>query len=488
MSALRRYPNVTLTSMNGELSVVVYLPIGVQNDRDPTKRTDRDPYYYSSRFEHGSMIGSITRRRRRRRRRSTVSNRDDDWNDDDDPDEHILYGTDLWRMPHNTHWPESGVGLASEFGVGDDGALCDFRCGWPEAVGVTNGLLGYLEADNGDSFLKIGVGEIIKGTCPACDSTDDYRFNSPYLFAKEPVWNMTRGSDDLNAPVVMEHEARLRNHGYYLRKDIDLVNNVLSVTTTLKNLGDAPFSTVWYSHNFFTCDAVAVGPGYSIDLNIKGDSNHPLYEEPATWSWSKPLADYGKVRSYPNSVHVDMFRVPAPGERIKAEFANDQATLGGFTIDACETGIESRVESPALSRDDPDSPMLMYAYNMYVERTSFAPEPQFLINNLQPEASVSWTQVLIIHDNGFINRNGAELAGQRPMVVAANSVPMPWWNLRGIMHGTLPLASLSSDTASQSMGSGNSAAFCAAILFALMASVVTTAVRYRRRRNYQALY
>ena len=56
------------------------------------------------------MIGSI---RRKKSRPSGSSNRI-----------HELYGANLWRAPHNPFWPESGVGLASEFGVGDDGDFC----------------------------------------------------------------------------------------------------------------------------------------------------------------------------------------------------------------------------------------------------------------------------------------------------------------------------------------------------------------------------
>ena len=47
------YSNATLTSDDGNLEVVVYLPVGIK----PTEKT----YYVSSRFEHGSMIGSIKR-------------------------------------------------------------------------------------------------------------------------------------------------------------------------------------------------------------------------------------------------------------------------------------------------------------------------------------------------------------------------------------------------------------------------------------------
>ena len=34
----------------------------------------------------------------------------------------------LGIIPQNPYWPESGAGLASKFGVGDDGANCDLLC------------------------------------------------------------------------------------------------------------------------------------------------------------------------------------------------------------------------------------------------------------------------------------------------------------------------------------------------------------------------
>lgn len=459
------YSNIKLTSRDGDLSVVVYLPIGVRG----RGARDEESFYYSSRFDQGSMIGSITRKKRRS---SSAAS------DHETPTDHVLYGTDMWRLPHNSHWPESGVGLASEFGVGDDGALCDFRCGWPAAVGVTNGLLGYQEAGSGGSFLKIGVGELIKGTCPACDSTDDYRFNSPYLFAKQPVWTMTRASDDRNAAVRLEHQAVLRNHGYHLIKEIALTNNVLTVKTTLQNLGDAPFSTVWYSHNFFTCDQVAVGPGYSLDFDIKGESVHPVYEEPSTWSWSTPLKDYGRVKLFPNSVHLEMTRTLDPGTRIKAEFADDHVTTGGFTLSACETGLESSIVSPDFARDG-SKPISMYAYNLYIERGTFSPEPQLLISNLMPGQSVSWTQVVVVHDNGF------ETSKVVPVPVAAEV--RPWWTLRGIVGvAAQQQQSLQDFSVSYRMEELVAIAGILTACCLLIVLLQSTRTRYRRR-NYDEL-
>lgn len=309
--------------------------------------------------------------------------------------QHHLYGTDLWRVPHNSHWPESGGGLASEFGVGDDGDLCIFRCGWMAATDVTNGVLGYQEATVGEAFLKIGVGQLVKGSCPACDSTDDYRFNSPYEFAQLPVWRLrqleTNSQNHITA-LSIEHEERLRTHGYKLQKDVAVHGNEVAVTTHLTNLGQDPFSTVWYSHSLFTCDGVAVGPGYQADLDIQPQTGQPLYDEPSTWSWSQPISNYGKVDATPfNNIHVDMTRAIDPGTRIKSEFRKDGQTKGRFQIEACDTIV-------AASLDFPEKQMSMYAYNLYMERGTFSPIPQLLINKLPPGDTVSWTMKIQIRD------------------------------------------------------------------------------------------
>lgn len=371
VASVASFSNVTLTSLGGDLSVVVYLPRGI--------KPDENTFYSASRFDHGSMIGSIKRKARVAKPNGRVET---SW--------HTLFDTDDWRQPHNADWPESGVGLAAEFGVGDDGAFCNFMCGWNSESDVTNGLLGYQDVKLGESFLKIGVGELIKGSCPSCDSTEDYRFNSPYLFAKPPVWTLPLASSNT---VRLEHQAKLRGYGYRLVKEITLFGNVLSVTNTLTNLGSAPFSTVWYSHNFFTCDSIAVGPGYSVDLNLVAGNRADLYQEPGTWSWSTPLKRYADVKALANFVRVVMKTAVEPGVRIKSEFTNDGVTNGGFTIKACDTKISSNI--PQL---EGPTDLRMYAYNLYIERGTLSPEPQILIR-LDGGQSTTWTQQLVFDDN-----------------------------------------------------------------------------------------
>lgn len=361
------FANVTLRSDNGDLSIVVYLPHGLKPG-EPT-------YYQSTRFDWSSMIGDITRT-------STA------WNGDKET--HVLYGKRNWRVPHDPHWPESGMGLASEFGVGDDGSFCNFFCGWNHVNEVTNGVLGYQEAKVGESFLKIGVGELIKGSCSSCDSAEDYKFNSPYKFATPPVWTLEDPGD--GKTVTLRHEAYMREHGYQMKKDIMLHDDQLLVKTTLRNVGRVPFATAWYSHHFFTCDSHPVGSGYQVDVDLAATDGK--YEEPGTWFWATPLQNYAKVEAEKNSVSIQMQRGVESDVRIKAEFVKDTHSHGGFTLKACHTSIHETIPEVARSST---SGISMYAYNLYIESGTMSPEPQIYFH-LMPGESTSWTQQLDFQD------------------------------------------------------------------------------------------
>eukprot|EP00934_Nitzschia_sp_Nitz4_P000622 Nitzschia sp. Nitz4//scaffold34_size148208//20750//22171//NITZ4_002960-RA/size148208-processed-gene-0.32-mRNA-1//-1//CDS//3329548735//622//frame0 len=360
------YANVTLKNQRGDLSAVIYLPQGIKPG-EPT-------YYMSTRFEHGSMIGNIERVYQ-----DPVSGKQTT---------HILYGTKQWRVPHDPYWPESGVGLASEFGVGDDGAFCNYRCGWYGVNDVTNGVLGYLDARNGDSFLKIGVGELVKGSCPTCDSTDDYKFNSPYAYAEPPVWTMEQLV--ANNGIALENQAVLGQHGYKLRKEITLNDDHLVVKSLLTNLGSIPFATAWYSHHFFTCDSRPVEKGYGLDLDVVGTQG--AYDEPAAWFWSTPLDQFATVTPRDDVVSVDMLRGLDRSVRIKAEFSRDDQSHGSFSVRGCNTAI-----SEIMPEVGTPGGVSMYAYNLYVESGTFSPEPQIYMR-LEPGETKVWTQQLQFTD------------------------------------------------------------------------------------------
>ena len=391
---------------------------------------------------------------------------------------HVLYGNDMWKVEppagHDPTWPESGVGLASEFGYGDDGAHCvptpSKPCGWITGSSkldyvrngdderarpltkIANGVLGYEEAKAGEPFLKIGVGKLVKGSCAACNFTDEsvggYKFNSPYAFSEEPVWTVIK---DRPYHLVLEHEATLGGddegqgshhhhhcgpkYGYRLKKSMRVEGRVLSVTSTLANLGQDRFATPWYSHHFFTCDGIGIGPAgaYGLDLEIRP------YTDSATGKiryddspWATPIAEYAEIREVKHveeredswfdffspswwrkketrkTMQITMTKEVEDGVRIKAEFLNDKGrSKGSFVMHGCGVSVAESI--PELqdklrpSGEAQKSDMSMYAYNLYIEKGTLSPEPLYLIE-LDGGASISWTQRL------EIGLDGAEVA------------------------------------------------------------------------------
>lgn len=394
VNAQASFANVTLRANNGDLSAVIYMPQGIKPD-EPT-------YYLASRFDHGSMIGNIQRTTRNPETGETYK--------------HTLYGGGQWRVPHDPYWPESGIGLASEFGVGDDGAFCNYRCGWFQVNEVTNGVLGYQEAKNGESFLKIGVGELIKGSCPTCDSTDDFKFNSPYKFATPPVWRVEK--DSKSNSVTLEQEAVLNQYGFILRKEIKLKDDELLVKSTLTNIGRVPFATAWYSHHFYTCDNHPVGRGLGVSMDLGGGGR---YDEPGTWFWSTPIENYASITPRDDSVSVEMNRGVERSVRIKAEFAKDEKTHGSFTLHGCETSITETI--PEVGTEGGVS---MYAYNLYIESGTFSPEPQIYMH-LWPGQSISWTQRLEFNDYDESRPRAEMNAFVRAEVVSTDERPSSRW-------------------------------------------------------------
>jgi len=184
-----------------------------------------------------------------------------------------------------------------------------------------------------------------------------------------------------------------------------LEDDVLLVTTTLTNLGMKAFSTAWYSHHFFSCDGSLIGPGYEVEIGLKGSHNSHgsvilgegrmsgIYEEPNLASWSKKLQLYAQVTPYESTIHVDMIHAVQPGTRIKAEFLQDEAT-GSFGLKACGTSIQESIPELQKTANDPVS---MYGFNLYIEEGTMSPEPQILVH-LKPSHSKTWSQRIVFED------------------------------------------------------------------------------------------
>jgi hypothetical protein len=118
--------------------------------------------------------------------------------------------------------------------------------------------VGYNEAKPGDTFLKIGIGMIVK--------PDD----KPYTFSR------TYPTDDLGKwDVRIEpHQALYihilddRDYHYTYEKTVRLVGDKPSMVLThaFKNRGKNTIETLVYNHNFFVINNQPVGPGFTAEF------------------------------------------------------------------------------------------------------------------------------------------------------------------------------------------------------------------------------
>jgi hypothetical protein len=373
------YASITLTS--DYMSVQVYMPM--------EGKYSNDRFYTGSRFEHASMIGDFV-----------IGGGDSDESsskhrgvgDETPQQKKEIYGHGLWRQPHNPNWPESGVGLASEFGCGHDGVNC---------VGkgdIVNGVLGYDTARAGEPFLKIGVGVLIKGSCPDCNSDrddDHYRFNSPYEFYRPPSWKLL-ASPGPNE-VTFYSEERLGQYGYAIQKTTRLDGNVLTVRTLLTNLGKNQFATPWYSHNFFNGNREPIGPGYVLNLGLSEyglPDKASLFKQPGLNSWSGDIEDYFDiVAAHDGSISLRVNKPIPDNIKLKADFLDESTqtlTDGSFTLHA-PNGVTVYEKIPEMQTSSRNP--FIYAYSVYAERGALCPEPVLLLY-LQPAETTFWTQNL----------------------------------------------------------------------------------------------
>ena len=127
MLPLASYPNVTIEGPG--LRAIVYLP-------DANKG-----YYRSSRYDWGSMVGHV---------QLQVPNLGGN----------VTLFTDVRPRPHRPLLSDHVLGLAAEFGCGVRGTLCS--PGHGHDLLATNGVLGYGDAGRGGTFMKIGVGKLLR--------------------------------------------------------------------------------------------------------------------------------------------------------------------------------------------------------------------------------------------------------------------------------------------------------------------------------------
>jgi hypothetical protein len=410
-----RFEHLSLSSPSGGLSATVFLP--ARADAAP----DAQHYYGSSRFDWSSMIGELTT-----------------------SDGHVLAADNFWRAPHDPAWTESGIGLAGEFGCGDDGSACGPGWGAYDGAGgvpLTNGVLGYDEAVAGGSFLKIGVGALRKGSCAGCDATsasDRYRFNSPYAFDRTPEWTVTRRGpgevrleSNASLPAAAGHAAP--KWGYALARTVALtdgparsplsrsVGGLLVETWELTNTGSEAFATPYYSHNFFALDAAHIAAGWTLQV----DGLHAERYTDGDASWAKPLGSYARARPSASGLSdtLEWEREVRPAEKLKANFEGAACAFappgdfrlsydgGAFSVRSTQCLQPPQLQAEAAACATECCQPRLYAFNLYAEATTLSPEPIVRVE-LQPKQTAVWTRTLALDSTPPPVERGARRGGE----------------------------------------------------------------------------
>ncbi|NGX17179.1 hypothetical protein [Wenzhouxiangella sp. XN24] len=156
-------------------------------------------------------------------------------------------------------------GLSDEFGLYGDGVL------------------GYDGARPGESFLKIGVGRLLR------DTAEDYRFAHPYPIDTLLPVEVASGPTSIS---VSQRSAGNAAGDYHYRKSYELLgDDGLLIRYALSNTGATTWSFEHYNHHWFRVADDAIGPGYSAVTGFElPEAETSFRRTPFSLEMSAPLA------------------------------------------------------------------------------------------------------------------------------------------------------------------------------------------------------
>lgn len=219
--------------------------------------------------------------------------------------------------------------------------------------------LGYEEAKPGETFVKIGVGRVLK--------PDDkpYTFARQYEIVDYGVWEVNAQEDQ----VEFIHRLTDAAYPYEYKKTVKLVagQSTLLLLHELKNNGQKALSTETYNHNFFVMDNRKIGPEYTVEFP------YPLTGEPSTGADVGAIKDNRFVFNREITAGNSVFFGDVSG------FSTDPADYR-FDIRNGHTGAGVNVTS--------DRPIAKL--NFWANPNTICPEPYISID-IEPLATFEWT-------------------------------------------------------------------------------------------------
>lgn len=127
--------------------------------------------------------------------------------------------------------------------------------------------VGYDEAKVGETFLKIGIGTMVK------PEETKYNFPQKYKIVNTGAWKVKKKKDHID----FTHKFSDEKNAYLYKKTVKLVDGKqeMEIFHTLINQGKTVIDTRVYNHNFFVMDNQITGPDFTVGLQFSAYPEKP---------------------------------------------------------------------------------------------------------------------------------------------------------------------------------------------------------------------
>jgi hypothetical protein len=293
------YPSHTIKT--DQLSVKVYLP------------DEKSGFYRGTRFDHAGVC--------------TV-----------EFGEHKLFGP--WKAKHNATNNDDIVGPVEEFGS------------------QYSSPLNYKDAKVGETFLKIGVGELEK------PKEESYRFYNNYKISKPGEWT----TDTKDTKVTFTQKLTTEyGYGYSYTKILLVDGASLRILHVLENTGKKTIDTDVYNHNFLNVDKESTAKGDSIEFQFEPKA------KPSESSINATVFEKNLLK-FTSGLSVGSVMLELEG------FDPKQTKQAGFTYKNAKSGVTVKATGDLpLSR-----------FNVWSISTTACPEP-FHQLSIEPGKKATWS-------------------------------------------------------------------------------------------------
>jgi len=292
------YPQAEIA--NGPIKAKLYLP-------DP-----KDGYYRGTRFDWSGVIASL------------------------EFGGHNYFGP--WLEKHDPKVHDAIAGPVEEFRTGTSA-------------------LGYDEAKPGETFIKIGIGVLRKGSEPR------YAFSAPFEIVDTGKWEVQKGSDWIEFVQTLKDKS---GHGYVYSKRVSLAQGKpeMALEHRLRNTGSRVIETLVYNHNFFVLDNLPSGPGFVVEF-------------PFELSGTRDLGGLAEVRGR----QIVYLQELAEGKSVGTDIKGFGPSAKDYDI-----RVENR-RAGAGVRITGDQPLSSFFF--WTARTTVCPEP-YLSFRVEPGGEAAW--------------------------------------------------------------------------------------------------